>query len=197
MPDAVSFDELIRRVRAGDQEAAAEVVRRYEPAIRRAVRFRLTDTRLGRVLDSMDVCQSVLASFFIRAAAGQYDLERPEQLLSLLAAMARKKLAFQVRKERAQRRDNRRVAATGTDEEVFVAGDPSPSRHVAARELLEEVRRRLSPDERQLAELRAAGLEWTAIAEQVGGSPEALRKKLARAVDRAARALGLDDGDPD
>jgi RNA polymerase sigma-70 factor (ECF subfamily) len=192
MPDAVSFEELIRRVRAGDQEAAAEVVRRYEPAIRRAVRFRLTDARLGRVLDSMDICQSVLASFFVRAAAGQYDLERPEQLLQLLAAMARKKLAFQARKERAQRRDNRRVAAS-PDEEVFVAGDPSPSRHAAARELLEEVRRRLTPDERRLAELRAAGLEWTAIALQVGGSPEALRKKLARAVERAARALGLDD----
>jgi RNA polymerase sigma-70 factor (ECF subfamily) len=197
MPEAVSFDELIRRVRAGDQEAAAEVVRRYEPAIRRAVRFRLTDARLGRVLDSMDVCQSVLASFFVRAAAGQYDLERPEQLLSLLAAMARKKLAFQARKERAQRRDNRRVAAAGADEELFVAGDPSPSRHVAARELLEEIRRRLSPDERQLAELRAAGLEWAVIAAQVGGSPEALRKKLARAVDRAARALGLDDIESD
>jgi RNA polymerase sigma-70 factor (ECF subfamily) len=196
MPDAVSFDELIRRVRAGDQEAAAEVVRRYEPAIRRAVRFRLTDARLGRVLDSMDICQSVLASFFVRAAAGQFDLERPEQLLGLLAAMARKKLAFQARKERAQRRDNRRVAA-GADDVVFVAGDPSPSRHAAVRELLKEVQRRLSPDERRLAELRAAGLEWTAIAEQVGGSPEALRKKLARAVERAARALGLDDLDSD
>jgi RNA polymerase sigma-70 factor (ECF subfamily) len=139
----------------------------------------------------------VLASFFVRAASGQYELERPEQLLKLLAAMARKKLAFQARKERAQRRDNRRVAAAGPDEDVFVAGGASPSRHAAARELLQEVQRRLSPDERQLAELRGQGLEWAAIAAQVGGSPEALRKKLARAVDRAARALGLDDFDSD
>jgi RNA polymerase sigma-70 factor (ECF subfamily) len=197
MPEPASFAELIGRVRAGDQEAAAEVVRRYEPAIRRAVRFRLTDARLRRVLDSMDICQSVLASFFVRAAAGQYELERPEQLLKLLAAMTRKKLAFQARKERAQRRDNRRLAAAGPDEEVFVAGDPSPSRHVAAQELLQEVQRRLSPDERQLAELRAGGLEWAAIAEQMGGSAEALRKKLARAVDQAARALGLDDFESD
>ena len=39
MPDNPSIDDLIRRVRAGDQDAASELVKRYEPAIRRAVRF--------------------------------------------------------------------------------------------------------------------------------------------------------------
>jgi RNA polymerase sigma-70 factor (ECF subfamily) len=70
-----SFAALIRRVRAGDPDAAAEVVRQYEPPIRRLVRLRLTDPWLTRVLDSMDICQSVMANFFIRAAAGQFDLE--------------------------------------------------------------------------------------------------------------------------
>jgi DNA-directed RNA polymerase specialized sigma24 family protein len=64
---------------------------------------------------------------------------------------------------------------------------------VAARELLQEAHRRLAPDERQLVELRTQGLDWAAIAHQLGGSPEALRKKLARAVDRVARQLDLDD----
>src|SRR3989442_13644649 len=104
-----SFAELMSRVRAGDQDAATELVRRYEPAIRRAVRFRLGDTRMAAVLDSMDVCQSVLASFFVRAASGQYEVDQPEQLQKLLVAMARNKLAFQMRKHRAQRRDQRRV----------------------------------------------------------------------------------------
>jgi hypothetical protein len=36
MSEAVPFDELIRLVRAGDEQAARELVRRYEPAIRRA-----------------------------------------------------------------------------------------------------------------------------------------------------------------
>ena len=77
------------RVRAGDEQAATELVRSYEPAIRRAARVRMTDVRLRRVLDSMDICQSVMASFFVRAASGLYDLETPEQLLRLLATMAR------------------------------------------------------------------------------------------------------------
>src|SRR5262249_17799191 len=110
-----TFEALIRRVRGGDQEAAAELVRLYQPAIRRAVRVRLVDERLHRLLDSMAVCQSVLASFFMRAALGQFDLEKPEQLLKLLATMARNKLASAARKERTQGRDNRRVEAAGID----------------------------------------------------------------------------------
>src|SRR5262245_31790823 len=107
-----SFRELIARVRAGDEQAAAELVRRYEPAIRRAARVRLVDTRLNRHLDSMDICQSVLASFFVRAALGQFELETPDQLLRLLATMTRNKLAGQVKSHRAARRDFRRVQAT-------------------------------------------------------------------------------------
>jgi RNA polymerase sigma-70 factor (ECF subfamily) len=193
MVDAPTFDELIRRVRAGDQDAATALVRRYEPAIRRAVRIRLADARLGTLLDSMDICQSVLASFFFRAASGQYQLQTPGQLLRLLTAMARNKLASQARRHHAQRRDRRRVASSGQDEGRFVAPGESPSMEVAARDLLQEVHRRLSPDERRLLELRNQGCDWAAIAAELGGGAEALRRKLSRALDRVAEQLGLDD----
>jgi hypothetical protein len=42
-------------------------------------------------------------------------------------------------------------------------------------------------------ELRKEGLEWAAIAERLGSTPEAVRKKLARGVDRVAAQLHLDD----
>jgi RNA polymerase sigma factor (sigma-70 family) len=193
MTDKSSFRDLIRRIRAGDQDAAGELVRRYEPTIRRAVRFRLTDARLGRVLESMDVCQSVLASFFVRAAAGQYELDQPEQLLRLLVTMARNKLASQARREQAERRDNRRASAAAADPQELAAPDPSPSQQVASRELLVEVRRRLSPDERRLVELRGEGLEWAEIAARLGGNAVALRKQLSRALDRVTQELGIDE----
>jgi RNA polymerase sigma factor (sigma-70 family) len=193
MPEATTFEDLIRRVRAGDQDAASELVRRYEPAIRRAVRFRLADSRLGGLLDSMDICQSVLKSFFVRAASGQYDLETPEKVLGLLAAMARNKLASQVRRQGAQRRGGHHATPGGRDQEQFAAPGAGPSGEVAARDLLQEVRRRLSPEERQVLELRNEGHDWAAIAARLGGGAEALRKKHARALDRVAEQLGLDD----
>src|ERR1043166_5920283 len=97
MQDPSSFADLIRRVRTGDADAATEIVREYEPAIRRSLRLRL-DPRLRRTADSMDICQAVLCSFFVRAASGQYELETPEQLLKLLATMARHK-AQKVRRD--------------------------------------------------------------------------------------------------
>src|SRR5437773_769196 len=127
MADDFSFGDLIKRVRGGDQIAATELVQHYEPAIRRAVRFRLGNSQLNSVLDSMDICQSVLASFFVRAAAGQYELDTPKQLLNLLVTMARNKLASQARKEMAQCRDHRRITETGGDTREMAAPDSSPS----------------------------------------------------------------------
>jgi RNA polymerase sigma-70 factor (ECF subfamily) len=61
--------------------------------------------------------------------------------------------------------------------------------------LLAQVRDRLDDGERELADLRASGLAWADIAERLGGSPQARRMQLARAVDRVARALRLDEVD--
>ena len=191
MSEGPSFRELIGRVRGGDQQAAAELVRRYEPAIRRAVRFRLTDPRLRRTCDSLDVCQSVLLSFFVRAALGQYDLDTPEQLLRLLTAMARNKLLNQARAQQAARRDGR-VVAGGLHDSQLAGKEQDPSQEAEARELLREVQRRLTDEERRLVELRNQGRDWASIAAEVGGTPEALRQKLHRALARLTRELGLE-----
>jgi DNA-directed RNA polymerase specialized sigma24 family protein len=193
MPPATTFAEFVGRIRAGDEAAAVELVRKYEGAIRREVRMRLNDPRLQRVLDSMDVCQSVLASFFIRAAAGQYDLEKPEQLCRLLITIARNKVVAESRRQRAGIRDNRRnLDVAGVSGWELAGSEPSPSRVASGRELLEQVRRHLSDEERRLAELRAEGREWAEIAAEVGGTAQARRKQFARAIDRAAREIGLE-----
>lgn len=194
MPDEVPFHELIVRVRNGDEQAAADLVRRYEPAIRRAVRFRLTDPRLRRTCDSMDICQSVMLSFFVRAASGQYDLDTPEQLLRLLTTMARNKLLNQARQQQAARRDNRLVTDDIADHDL-AEPTPGPSQQVEARELLQEVHRRLDADELRLVELRNQGHDWNAIARLVGGNAAALRQKLHRALARLSQQFGLEEGD--
>jgi RNA polymerase sigma-70 factor (ECF subfamily) len=186
-----TFEELIARVRAGDQTAATDLVRRYEPEIRREVRFLLRDPFLRRSFDSMDICQSVMGSFFLRAALGEYDLDRPEDLVRLLISMTRNKVVDATRRQRAQRRDHRR--ATSLDAVDLAARTPSPSEVVAGRDLLGVFRSKLSEEERQLADLRSQGREWAEIARTVGGTPDARRKQLTRAITRVARELGLDE----
>jgi RNA polymerase sigma-70 factor (ECF subfamily) len=193
MSDTAAFLELLARVRNGDQAAANELVRRYEGMVRRVVRFRLTDPRLRAAFDSMDVCQSVLGSFFVRAAHGEYDLDGPDQLTRLLAEMARNKLAAQARRHAAGKRDYRRAQAGEADQDGLAGGGPSPSHHAEARDLLQAVRERLTSEERELANLRQQGLDWAEIAKRVGGNTDAVRKRFSRAMDRVARELGLDE----
>jgi hypothetical protein len=72
------------------------------------------------------------------------------------------------------------------------ASDESPSDLVAGAELLREFRSRLSDTERRLADWRAEGRDWSAIAAELGGTPEACRKQLTRAVDRVLQQLGIE-----
>src|SRR5262249_31119183 len=141
------------------------------------------------------LCQSVLASFFVRAAAGQYDLEQPDQLVRLLVAIARNKVAYQARRHWAGNRDLRRNKALDAAAGEPVAAGPRPSRVASGRDLLDEVRRRLPPEELRVADLRAEGRAWAEIAATLGGTVEARRKQLARALDRVTSQLDLGGSD--
>lgn len=192
MVEQSRFSELISRVRNRDEEAAKELAAHYQGAIRRAIRIQLRDAGMQRVLDSMDICQSVLASFFVRTALGQYDLESPEQLLRLLTTIARNKLTNQINKAMAQRRDMRREVEY--DERVFAKNDQQldPAEQVSAREILTLVREKLSTDERYIAEQREQGRTWSELAVELSANEDALRKKLSRALDRVMAELGLE-----
>jgi RNA polymerase sigma-70 factor (ECF subfamily) len=53
MSEPPPFADFLRRIRAGDEQAAAELVRQYEPLIRREVRLQIDDRRLCRLFDSL------------------------------------------------------------------------------------------------------------------------------------------------
>jgi RNA polymerase sigma factor (sigma-70 family) len=196
MLDDQPFRELLAQMRGGDAAAAAELVRMCESTVRRVVRLRMRfDSPLRRGIDSIDICQSVLASFFVRSALGQYDLDKPEDLLKLLAVMARNKLVDEARRPQVVRRRFLSGETASNGSSNWVDTQPDASRRVAARELLGEVQRRLTPDERYLVEQRVAGRHWADLAAELGGTAEALRKKHARALDRVAAELHLDEVD--
>jgi hypothetical protein len=191
--DSSNFVDLVRLIRSGNGDAAAELVRIYEPHILRVVRLRLTDPALRRAMDSEDICQSVLADFFVRAANGQFDLDSPENLIGLLATMARNKVLRKVDHEHALRRDVGRQAAAAADLLDLPAQTSTPSQVVMRQELVLEARARLTDEERYLADQRALGRNWTEIAVDLATTPDSARMRLARGLDRVSRELGLEE----
>ena len=103
MLDETTFTAFIKRIRSGTTRRQPELVKRYEPEIHREVRLRLRPA-FARDFDSMDICQSVLASFSCVRRWGEYEVDRPERLPRLLVTMARNKLIYQVRRQRRQTR---------------------------------------------------------------------------------------------
>jgi RNA polymerase sigma-70 factor (ECF subfamily) len=192
MPEGGLLHELIRRVRSGDQDAAAEIVKLYQPHVHRAVRLRMRDSRLRLGLDAVDVCQSVMASFFARLALGQFEVDTPEQLVKLLERMARNKVASQARKAQVTRREVEGLDGSPITPEPQTASALDPIRVASGRDLLEQFQRRMSREERQISDMRGAGREWAEIADEIGSTAGALRKKLSRALDRISIQLGLD-----
>ena len=186
------FAGFVRRIRKGDETAASELIHQYEQELRIIVRIRLKDARLRRVLDSTDICQSVLANFFAQAAAGQFDLESTQDLMNLLATMIRNKVTDYVRAQNGPRRSTSQSSTPQCIDTLDLASpDETPSTIVANKELIDKVRQRLSKDELQIIDLRRDGHSWDSISSIIGESAEALRKRFSRAIDRVSTELGL------
>jgi RNA polymerase sigma factor (sigma-70 family) len=191
-----SFVNLIEDVRNGDQAAASRLVAQFEPQILRFIRFRLSDPLLRRVVDSLDLCQCVLLKLFDRLSRGEWSMSHPSQLVRLLQTMARNELIDQRRRQHARPRivngnaPGRSSRSSSPDH--WPGSSPSPSEIAAGNELWQGIHCRLNPQERELMDLRLMqGMEWNEISENAGEQPDALRKRLARGIDRAARELGL------
>ena len=193
MFDATAFAALMQRVRSGDQDAACLLVKQYESLIRREVRLRLEDQHLRRVFDSMDVCQSVLGSFFVRTALGEYDLDDPRQLIMLLVKMARNKVASVARHEQRMKRDHRRIDADPAAINAAEAQEGSPFQALIRNEMLQKARAMLTDEELQIANCRSENMSWEQIAAKMGGTPQGRRMQLSRALNRIRSEIGFEE----
>ena len=189
MAEPSTFAGLMGKVRAGDAQAAEELVRQFEPQIRRRIRVQMNGTSVQRFLDSGDIFQSVAAQFFVKVTAGDFVLNHPAQLAALLMTMAHNKLVDKLRHEKGANLAEDYSAALAQ----LPAKDATPSRQVALKDLFGKVMAKLAPEERAIAELRfTQGLEWGEIFAILGGaSKDALRRCLKRALDRVLEEMGL------
>ena len=189
------FENLIARVRQGDDETATKLVEELGPVVERHLRakLRLQDARLRQTIDAADLCQSVMLNFFFRLSVGDYELSSPEQLRNLVFGIARHKLLDSIDKFTSQKRDVRREAFQKDDHAAAEIGDssPGPMTYLANRELIQRANQLLTPEERRIVDLRRDGVTWDQIAEELGGTPEANRKRYSRAIDRVAIELDL------
>jgi len=173
------LQSMLARVRVGDEDAAQELLRHFEPHVRRVVRRRLP-TMLRSKFDSMDFVQSVWGEFFARLGRGEIAFDNAGQLAKFLALVAQSKVANETKRRTALKCDVKREVDL-SDNLFHVPGrsrDPTPSQRVAANDELETVLSRHPKLHRNVVELRRQGFTFTEIGEQLNIDERSARRIL-------------------
>lgn len=179
--DGDEIRRVLARVQAGDEDAARELLRRYEPEVRLVVRRQLPRLLRSR-FDSIDFLQSVWGSFFHQVRQGTARFEDSRHLVAFLASVARNKVVDEYRHAGSGKRDVRREVplwepdADGPRE--LPSESATPSELVEARDALERLRGLVPESRRSILDLKADGLSTREIGERLGLSERTVQRVL-------------------
>lgn len=190
MPDA--FRDMLTRARGGDSQAMEELIREYEPEIRRIARLRL-GSALRPYLDSIDLVQSVHHSLMLGLRRKEYDVSTPERLMALAATLVRRKAArYWRRMQRQQRLSGERTGGSSVVDllESLSTPEADPALVAGRNDALEDLWRRLDHLDRKVLELRLEGHTTAEVARLLELDSDVLRVRLSR-MRRRLRSEGV------
>src|SRR3984957_3384597 len=131
------LSDFLKRIQAGDEGAARELLQRYEAEVRLVVRRQLPRLLRSR-FDSLDFLQSVWGSFFRRMRTAPTEFEDSRHLVAFLARAAKNKVIDEYRRSASHKHNMHREEPLwgdgGHPREVADSID-SPSEVAQAREV--------------------------------------------------------------
>jgi len=185
MSEPESFDDVMGRLRSGDEDAAAEVFNRFAGRLIGLARTRL-DTRVRRKVDPEDVMQSVFRSFFVRQAKGQFDLGGWDSLWNLLVRITLRKCGRQIKAFHTKGRDvGREMSAAVSDQTSHrqweaIAREPTPEEAVSLTDSVERIMRDLDERRQKMLVLRLQRFTVPEISQQVGCTERTVHRVLGK-----------------
>jgi DNA-directed RNA polymerase specialized sigma24 family protein len=159
--DSKEFAQILAAAREGDEAAATQLVRHYEPLIRSVARMRLRTSSLKRRFDSIDIYQSIVLDFLRLLKRGEFQLATPQDLANLLVTMACNNIMTKARRNYMEEQN----LPVGFDVPDHA---PAPPDQISDKDLAAMARARLTADEHRLFVARHA-----AAIVRVSGSPAA------------------------
>ena len=162
--------------------------REHAPRLEALIRGKLA-SRFQPRFDAEDVVQSAFRSFFLRPAPRSPTNSKETDLWPLLAEIGVRKLAQQVRRHQAQRRDVR--ADCIADEKVSDSGS-NPLEAASLTEIIDQIQTALDIPSREAFRLRLQGYEILEIADQLQTSERTVRRQITGAKKLLARLLELE-----
>jgi RNA polymerase sigma-70 factor (ECF subfamily) len=188
------FDDLMRRVRSGDDAAETALFRRYVRRLNALVTRRFA-ARWRERADVELVVLSACKSFFLRQRRGELQVDDPDGLWSVLAMITLRKCADRLNYLRAARRDaGRDVQWPAEHDGLFSPSErgPAPGEVAAFNETVETLLHAMSADDRPVVEHLLLGYTAEEIAERLDCSERTVRRVRQLAKLRLRRLIEAD-----
>ena len=186
--EGVSDHSLLRRVQGGQPDASTELYLRYAHRLHALVAAQ-SSPELARRVDAEDIVQSVFRTFFRRAAHGHYSVPDGEEIWKLLLVIALNKVRAAGAYHRAAKRDVRMTAGNQGIERYPDPLHSNESATVLLKMSVEDALSQLSPQHKEVVELRMEGHEVAEIAQRTGRSKRSIERILQECRKKLARLL--------
>jgi len=185
-----ALDQLLEKLSNGDDAAAEEVFRAYEPYLRVVVR-RMLPPNMRPKFDSVDVVQSVWADVLRRFRAGGYRFSTVNQLRAFLVKATRNRFIDRARQNRAALQRQQSLEATHAGDHLQASAD-QPSDLAQANDLWTQMMALCPPAHHGLLELKRQGCSLAEIAQQTGLHESSVRRILYDLARRLAATQSAD-----
>ncbi len=185
------FDEVMDRLRSGDDAAATAVFRRFVDRLIALAASRF-DPWMRDHADAEGVVMSAYKSFFVRNRRGDFDLAGWDELWALLACITVRKCGKRRSSMRAARRDARReVRPPASARRLAGLPDrsPTPDEAAALAETVERLFEAMGPDDRPIVEHILMGYTAEEVAGRLDCSERTVRRVRQRAKHRLRRLI--------
>ncbi len=186
MPAHYSLEELMAKLRAGDDTIAKEIFNHSERRLLALARKHLNRQFRSKV-DPDDIVQSVYKNFFSGCANGEFDLKNWDSIWATLALMTVRKCRSMVEHYRAARRDVRREDASfrsWRNKSVADERQPTPSAVVMLAESIEFLTQGMNERQREVVSLTLQGYTVTEISSQLGHAARTVRRDVRQLKER-------------
>src|SRR5262245_34184658 len=173
-------DQLLHRWLRGDELAAAELWRRYEPRLIGLARKNLTGD-MARQFDPEDVVQSVYLKFFSAARSNIPGLKHGDDLWPWLVAIMRNKLRDEHKGQHAQKRKADNVEVPQPQLAHVEDRQPTPGEQAALTDELHQLLQTFPDSHRRMVALRLENWKVEEIASVTHTHERTVRRVLKRA----------------
>lgn len=185
IPKEESLRRVVDGLRDGDEDAAAEIVKRFGTRLAALARSRL-GLRMRQKVDADDILQSVFRSFFRRVTTDELAFDSWNGLWALLTVVTMRKCGRWVTMMHAIKRDVRREQAISPSDNSAssiepVGAEPTPEEAAILADTLEKLMASMDEHEKQIIEMRLQGFTASEMAQKVNLTERTIHRVLQRA----------------